>query len=130
MAARRRAAATGEQLARISGPFVSCNRACCNVLHRRDFRPHESSDIFILHQRFNGLDTRRGAIPRVGQAFRHIGKTSYCLGPVPQSIARASAIRASSNFWIEAVIELLLQPAALGRRFVSGMKEIRSESSP
>ena len=38
MAARRRAAATGEQLARISGPFVSCNRACCNLLQRRDFR--------------------------------------------------------------------------------------------
>src|ERR1700676_4602761 len=38
MATRRRAAATGEQLARISGPFVSCNRACCNLLQRRDFR--------------------------------------------------------------------------------------------
>ena len=38
MVARRRAAATGEQLARISGPFVSCNRACCNLLQRRDFR--------------------------------------------------------------------------------------------
>jgi hypothetical protein len=38
MATRRRAAATGEQLARISGPFVSCNWACCNLLQRRDFR--------------------------------------------------------------------------------------------
>ena len=38
MATRRRAVATGKQMARISGPFLPRNQTRCNVLHRRDFR--------------------------------------------------------------------------------------------
>ena len=63
MATRRRAVATGKQMARISGPIVSCNQVRCNVLQRRDFRRllalrslrHFEADLLVLLQRFEAV---------------------------------------------------------------------------
>ena len=51
------------QLVDISGPFLPCNQACCNVLQRRDFRSllalralrHFEANFLVLLQRFKAV---------------------------------------------------------------------------